>query len=527
MKRMLTVAGAVDSGDASGSCPSIGEMAEHFREQLRLSGSADAVRVEVEVSPGQCTTTAARASLRAWPMGVEAIAACVRAAGRLGLKVMPVASARNWGYGHGDVEVPRQDRLYLDLSRMKGIRSYDPVCGLVEIEPGVTQRELSEFLLQQGGKWVGPVTGSSPECCVLSNALERGFGLSAAHDHYALLRDLTVMLADGSLHASAMKKFGAFRSARLYRAGVGVDTLGLFSQSDLGIVCSATLALARASERGMILLSIPEDRLEHAVEAFREIEQLYGSNVQSLKLMNPDYLARVANVDPQVQTDWRGWVSVSAPRATLSQVMRAIARVLSRHDIASTRISPTLKNLVIRAQARGMFKVFRRLEESAAALAGIDAMASGIPATTGLRFAYGTDAMPAEPNPARDGVGLLWYSPIVRLESKDVKDAIRMIRRQMRDRGFAAPINITCLDGASCCLVSAVVFEPGSQSLQAQACYAGLVEGGLSLGCMPYRLADGHPLRDDAGRYESFSLHCRLRDALDPKRVFSDYRVQC
>lgn len=504
----------------------ISGLRDAFAREVAALAGAD-IRIDIGAAPDTCTGAPLSRVLHAAPLDVAQVAACVRAAARVGLRVMPLGSSRNWGYGHGIRAEPEASiaAVLLDLSGMKRIGDYDPVCGLVSLQPGVTQGELSRYLIERGDAWVGPVTGSSPDCSVISNALERGFGLTVAHDHYMLLRDVTVVLADGSVHSSSMRAMGGDVSARLYRPGIGPDTLGLFSQSDLGIVCGATLTLGRRHERGLITVQVPPHRLGRATDAFRELRQRFGELLPCIKLMNPDYLARVTTEDSQHPDHWRGWMSVSADERLLGGVMREVGRVLHAHRLRHRSASPRTRRLLADARRLGLTRFSRSLDDAARALADIDSLVSGTPSQIGLRFAYGSERMPAVPHPGRDGCGLLWYCPIVRLDGGDVEGMARMVADTMRGYGFAAPMNLTCLDQRSACLVSAVVFDRGQRTAEARDCYRSLVERGLELGCSPYRFADTPYGPSSTMDASSPSLHARLRHALDPDGRFVGARI--
>jgi 4-cresol dehydrogenase (hydroxylating) len=110
----------------------------------------------------------------------EEVQGCVRIARRFGVPVTPISTGRNWGYGSS---APAASSVLLNLSRLNQILDYDDELAYVTIEPGVTQRQLHAFLLERGGKLWMDATGASPDCSVIGNTLERGFGHTPMGDH--------------------------------------------------------------------------------------------------------------------------------------------------------------------------------------------------------------------------------------------------------------------------------------------------------------------------------------------------------
>src|SRR4051794_29409523 len=104
------------------------------------------------------------------PTGREQVRAAVRLANELGVPLYPISTGKNWGYGS---RVPTADQAFLlDLSRMNRIVDYDERLAYVTVEPGVTQRQLYEFLRAQRSQLWLDATGSSPDASLIGNTLE-------------------------------------------------------------------------------------------------------------------------------------------------------------------------------------------------------------------------------------------------------------------------------------------------------------------------------------------------------------------
>lgn len=87
------------------------------------------------------------------------------------IPIYPVSCGKNWGYGLSCP--PVLGCIVMDLYKMNRVLDFDPVLGRVEIELGVTQGQLSEFLGQT--EWMMDCTGAGPDTSLVGNILERGF----------------------------------------------------------------------------------------------------------------------------------------------------------------------------------------------------------------------------------------------------------------------------------------------------------------------------------------------------------------
>ncbi|GEA02384.1 hypothetical protein KUL17_12810 [Alteromonas sp. KUL17] len=162
----------------------------------------------------------------------------------------PISSGKNWGYTCSEAGSDNAFLLY--LVNLNNITEYDDTLGTVRIGAGVTQKQLYDFLKEKGLKFWMDATGSSVDCSVLGNSLERGFGHTPAGNHFEFISDLDVVLGNGKAISTGFRQFSdeskRFASEGIYKWGVGPYVDGIFSQSTLGIVTEATLKLIAAPE---------------------------------------------------------------------------------------------------------------------------------------------------------------------------------------------------------------------------------------------------------------------------------------
>src|ERR1700679_3809166 len=185
------------------------------------------------------TTQKAPVVLR--PGSTEEVQAVVRIANECGMPIYPVSSGKNWGYGSG---VPvRSGCAVVDLGRMNRIVDFSESLGYIRVQPGVTQADLFRFLGERkSGLWMD-ATGSSPDCSLIGNAMERGFGHTPYGDHFAQVCALEVVLPNGDTIHTGFAGLPQSQAGKVYRWGAGPSLDGLFSQSNFGIVTGMTIWL--------------------------------------------------------------------------------------------------------------------------------------------------------------------------------------------------------------------------------------------------------------------------------------------
>ena len=154
---------------------------------------------------GRCTTGIRRrlaGALR--PCERSQIPPIVEIAARFKVPLYPISTGHNWGYG--TALPPTDDCMILDLSGLDRILEFDAETGLVTVEPGVTQRQLAEFLDRGDHQYLVPVTGAGPTCSIVGNALERGYGITPQADHFGAVMALEAVLPDGRVYRSALSE---------------------------------------------------------------------------------------------------------------------------------------------------------------------------------------------------------------------------------------------------------------------------------------------------------------------------------
>lgn len=475
----------------------------------------------------------------------------VQEAQRRGQSLHPISAGRNWGYG-GATPIA-SECCVLDLSGMKQIEILDRELGLVSVEPGVTQADLVKFLSDSDCPLLVPVHGGGPDCSLLGNALERGYGLTPETDHFGALRSIEAVLADGTTYRSPFAAMGLERVGASHRWGIGPFVDGLFSQGNIGIVTKGTFALAPRPEHveAFFIKINSFDILDEVVERLREILAGLGSLVGGVNLMNERRVLSMTRPYPidQVSTNdiipdelcrqlishagipaWTGAGVIHCPKGMVVAIRKEICRKMPKSVGWPIFLNRRRTELLANA-ARTLPFLAGSLRQQIGSIQDFIDIANGIPSRIALRLAYWLSGKKVDKNDAldlaRDNCGIIWYSPLVPMVGKDVLGYCEMVDRICRRFAIEPLITLTSLSHRLFDSTVPILYRsevPGAEE-RARACYDALFDAGKEMGFFPYRVGTRTMEKltgmDDGTHW---SVVERIKKALDPNDIIAPGR---
>jgi len=410
---------------------------------------------------------------------------------------------------------------------------------------------LANFLAGGAHPFLVPVTGAGPNCSLLGNAVERGYGITPYTDHFGAVLAVEAVLADGSIYRSPLPELVAGNAPPAFKWGIGAYLDGLFTQSGFGVVTSVAIALARTPPHTKaILFGLSEERFTESVPAIRDVLRRLPGIVGGLNLMNTHRVLAMAipypiekvGVEGVLTTStvaelasrqrihaWTGFGTLYGTQGVVRAAQREIARLLRPHVRQLAFVSPATLRTVnsVRSRLGLKFGGFGRKLELL--LAGLE-LVQGRPNETALPLAYwrsGRTSSPGSPrDPARDGCGLIWYSPLVPMSAQRVSRYAEFVTQVMRAHRLEPLITLTSISERCFDSTVPLLFDRSDAASveRAQRCADELLEGGRKEGFVPYRLGLGgmswlgsHQLAHDA-------LAARIVRALDPGRILAPGR---
>jgi 4-cresol dehydrogenase (hydroxylating) len=480
------------------------------------------------------------------PGTVDDVQACVRIANRHGVALYPVSSGKNWGYGSRS---PVQGGVIVDLGRMNHIVELDEELAYVTIEPGVTQRQLFDFLRARGSRLWMDATGSSPDCSVIGNTMERGFGHTPMGDHCANAGAFEVVLPTGELVRTGYGRFDPVSAGALSHSGVGPSLDGLFPQSNLGIVTRMSVWLMPRPEcfRAFFFMCKDADGLQAVVDALRPL-RLDGT-LRSVMHIGNDYkvmagsrqypwagMAERTPLDPATMARlrdemkmgaWNGCGGLYGSPAVVKDAARRVRRALRGKVDRLQFVDDRLLGIMRRFATPFRVVTGWDVRQTLAVLAPVYGLLKGVPTDAPMSSVYWRKrmAVPSEPDPDRDGCGLLWCSPVLPNSGAHAKVVTELAARVLLEHGFEPQMSLSLATERSAVCVTTISYDRdgAGEDARAMACYEALSSELLARGYPPYR-ANVEAMQYARGDATHASVVQRIKRALDPNDVLAPGR---
>jgi 4-cresol dehydrogenase (hydroxylating) len=466
--------------------------------------------------------------------------------------VYPISTGQNWGYG---TALPARDGcVIIDLGQLKKIIHFDAELGVVTVEPGVTHGQLADFLDAGDHPYLVPVTGAGPTCSLLSNALERGYGVTPHVDHFGAVTDIEAVLPDGSLYRTALREAGGEDLARLFKYGIGPYSTGLFTQSGFGIVTRMSIILSRRPECVKVcFFGLKDDALlETAVERIRSLLIKLPGTLGAINLMNQHRVLSMSapyphdkkgsdGLLPQSAIDelgkqyqvmpWTGFATLYGTKRMVAAAQKEIKAELSGIASRMMFLTPARARTLANIAKWLPGSMGKRLQGLTSTLAQSLELVAGRPNETALPLAYWRNTSTQQgkhKNPGRDGCGLTWYAPLVPMRPASIRAYVNMVKKITPKHGIEPLITFTSLNDRLFDSTVPLIFERSQPEAVAAsaACYKELFVTGRAQGWFPYRVGV-NTMQTLAGlQADSKRFHERLRQDLDPHDILSPGRYR-
>jgi 4-cresol dehydrogenase (hydroxylating) flavoprotein subunit len=482
------------------------------------------------------------------PADCAQVQECMRAANRGGVSVYPISSGKNWGYGS---RVPASDGcVLLDLGRMNRIVDFSEELAYVTVEPGVTQAHLYDFLQERRSRLWMDATGASPDCSLIGNAVERGFGHTPYGDHFANACGLQVVLPDGDVIDTGFSRFPSAQAGPLFRSGVGPALDGLFSQSNFGIVTRMTVWLMPPPEyfQAYYFRTESSEGLVGLIDALRPL-RLNGTIRSASHIANDYKLLSALQQYPWQATGgrtplpgslleqlrkelkigvWNGSGALYGTKAQVREARRLLRLALggkaSRLQFMDDRKLRFASAFAKVHQLGSGWNLARML----AVLKPVYGLMKGIPTEHPLASTYWRKqtAPPLRMDPDRDGCGLLWCSPVAPNDGFHAQQLTGLATELLLRHGFEPMISITVLTDRTLSCVISISYDrevPGEDE-RAMTCYQDLAGELARMGYYSYRLSVGlmSATMGQPGPYTD--LLRKIKETLDPAGILAPGR---
>jgi len=274
------------------------------------------------------------------PENEEQVIALITIANQEGISLYPISTGKNWGYG--TKQGTDENQIIVDLGKMNRIVEINTDLYYVKLQPGVTQGQLYDYI-QTKAEYSNiqlDVTGAGSEAGVIGNILERGFGHTDYGNRHENILGLKVILADGSVVRTGFHQFyGNAKAADVYPLGIGPATIGLFSQSNFGIVTEMTLQLMPKPQKFSVIVGsiAKKNQIGELVEV---IKKLRLSGV----LNSTVHIGNKSRVIGNMKTNRVGEWLFSASLSSYPKIVKAKKGVVKK-EFKKSNLEYKLKNI--------------------------------------------------------------------------------------------------------------------------------------------------------------------------------------
>lgn len=426
------------------------------------------------------------------------------------IAVWPISTGKNLGYG--TAAPVQRGTLVLDLRRMNRILEFDPVLGTVLLEPGVTYRQLLDYIREHDHPFWIDVPGPGPIVGPVGQALERGIGYTPYGDHFGHACGFEIVLADGQVLRTGDGSIPGSTTFQTTRYGYGPCLDGLFTQSNFGVV----------TKMGLWLMPAPE---------------VYKPFLVSFR--NHEDLASAVDICQQLRLK-----GVLKNRPVVGTALYQIAQTKRRADIfnGTGAVSDAWLSEYTRANGMGVWAVIAALYGSEAQVAADWALVkqafrgSGGMVLTDLLLHEDKGWQHAKRQMAgeldldefglynwRGGGGSVWFAVALPSRGRDADAFLTLAKRILNQAGFDY-LGGFMVDARETIAVIDLLFDRSdpAEKARAHACYTSLMDECGKRGISVYRTNIGFmdraaalqgPVRQDVNR--------RIKQALDPRGILA------
>jgi 4-cresol dehydrogenase (hydroxylating) len=484
-----------------------------------------------------------------YPSDIVQIQEILKVANAYKVPVWPVGQGKNWGYGGAS---PFQENsLVIVLNRLNKIIEVNSELAFALIEPGVTFRQLHQYLETHNiPLWVD-CTDGPPDGSIVGNSLERGIGETDYGDHFGNICGLEVILPEGQLIRTGGGALENFRSWNTYKWGVGLYSEGLFSQSNLGIVTKMGVWLRPKPEYFVSCLFELKNKKNFPllIDGLRKL-QLEGALISKVHLINEvatmavaiedfsdpestlsgykfaswSFAAGVYGNKQQVKASVISIKKILGPLGKLEFINETKLNVIKKitHLLKKWKTSTSLRLLSDWICKSIIGKPITLLE----LLPHVHSIEQGFPSDFFVRHAYLKSKTPKPrlgANPVKDNCGLVWLGPMVPLIGKETELLLQAVEPLFKSHGFEMYVALMVGNPRTGIVLFSIFYDKTHphEASQAEKLYHILGELTQKMGYQQYRTSTMYmdKIMAPAPEYKAFCE--KIKKALDPNNIIA------
>ncbi|MTI21115.1 FAD-binding oxidoreductase [Fulvivirga sp. RKSG066] len=473
-----------------------------------------------------------------FPENTDQVSKCLKIANKYDVSVYTVSKGKNYGLGS---KLPvENDHVIIDLGRMNKITDFSEKLAYIEVEPGVTFRQVSEFLLDKGSSLMLDSIGSTGEASIIGNTAERGHGVALNADRFNFTCGMEVVLPTGEVINTG---FGSLKNSEvtaLSKWGLGPSLDGIFTQSSYGVITKLNLWLQPKSDHFQIVLfQIRDDEnLSEIIERMR-YARLQKLSL-SLRIFNDyrmisfskqypwDEMNGKTPLDNSVlnllkeKTGIKGkWIGLGA----LYSINKEFAQ--AERNYLSEQLSPFVEKIEFydKQRATQIKQNGTAEEQDFIDFIYFNSSLQGFTSERALNMCYWRvkKPIPVNKNVHEDGCGVLWYCPAIPNTAEAVRKATEIIESTSEKYALEPNVGFLFIAERALDITGAICYDKTdpAQDKAAKACHDEIIARFEEIGYPPYRLGIQSMQMIENYQPNTQTLLANLKRALDPKNVLN------
>lgn len=482
-----------------------------------------------------------------YPKNSQQVQKCLQIANRYKITLHPISTGKNWGYGN---IIPEKNSFILDLHRLNKIIELNKKLGYVVIQPGVTFRQLFDYLRSENSGLIMTPTGSSPETSVIANTLERGVGKGFYGDRLHSACAYEVISPEGKIIHTGFGQFKNAKTRHLHRLGLGPNLDNLFSQSNFGVVTQMTVWLQKIPE--YLQLCTFKIKTEKKFLEFIDILQTMAAkeiirpvfsviNDYKMLMLSQQYPWEETSVTPlpeKIKSSlmkkhnifaWQAGFTLSSPNKKIGILYRSLIKKylapyvhdLSFIDASKEECEEFIKNADLNLKKGTTRQSLKRF---------ILSNQLGTSLNTSIANIYWRKKTkpPTKMDPYADQCGITWIAPAIPFTSHDIKNATSLIKKIMLSHGFEPGLTISFISSRCALIIGGIVYdkENRKENKSALACQKQLISALAKNGYYPYRLPITAMNILNNINPSNKSILKNIKQILDPNHILSPGRYE-
>ena len=485
------------------------------------------------------------------PDSLQQVQQIVAVANAYKIPLYPISGGKQWGMGS---RLPVQDgAAIVDLGGMNRILEVNAQFQYAVVEPGVTQRQLLDYIKENNLPLMLNVTGSTSDTTLIGNAMDRGVGYFDSRAHG--ISNMEIVLGNGTTIQTGFGHYANAHTKNLYKHGIGPSLDGLFPQGNFGIVTSACIDLMPQPEGQMaaIIKVDDEKKLPLLIDALVKLRtrDIYttiahvGNRERSYITLAPLIYEQLVQAGEPENEDtrnkaeqmleeggfgpWSAAIGVLGTKEHLRLAKREIKKAVS--GFATT----IFLNDSLVAKAKSVLSTLSFIPACKKQLIMLNAVEPVYGFTRGeatdksLRAVYwaaGDFQRLEEPDPDHSDSGVMFCLPIIPAFGKTVFDVVTDTHETFEKFGFKAAITVNLMDTKAMEGVVSLAFDrrDAERTKKAHECIQAMESRYVEQGYPPYRVGI-NSMNQIVNEHDPFWQTVRdLKKVLDPNNIIAPGR---